>query len=71
MHRYQNTALLNTQIEELKKEVNALKRKRRAMFFIAPCGVSLVVLQFSTVAAAILHIVSFSLCFLEVIVRGE
>ena len=71
MQKYQNTVQLTTQIEELKKEVRALKRDRPALFFIALCGVSYAVLQFSAVAATILLIVSFSLCFLEDIVKGE
>ena len=71
MHKYQNTSQLTTQIDELQKEVSALKRERKALFFIALCGVSYAVLQFSLVAAIVLLVVSFSLCFLEDIVKGE
>ena len=71
MHKLQNTGQLTTQIDELKKEVSALKRERKALFFIALCGVSYAVLQFAPVAAIVLFIVSFSLCFLEDIVKGK
>ena len=71
MYKLQNTGQLNTQIDELKKEVSALKRERKALFFIALCGVSYAVLQFAPVAAVVLFVVSFSLCFLEDIVKGE
>ena len=71
MHKLQNTSQLTTQIDELKKEVSALKRERKALFFIALCGVSYAVLQFAPVAAIVLFVVSFSLCFLEDIVKGE
>jgi len=63
--------LLNTQISELKKEVSTLKIERKALFFIATCGISYAALQFSPLAATILLVVSFSFCFLENIVRGE
>ena len=71
MHKLQNTGQLTTQIDELKKEVSALKRERKALFFIALCGVSYAVLQFAPVAAIVLFVVSFSLCFLEDIVKGK
>ena len=71
MHNYQNTGQLTTQIDELKKEVGALKKERKAMFFIASCGISYAVLQFSPLAAIILVVVSFSFCFLEDIIKGE
>ena len=71
MHKLQNTGQLTTQIDELKKEVSALKKERRALFFIALCGVSYAVLQFAPVAAVVLFVVSFSLCFLDDIVKGE
>ena len=71
MYKLQNTDQLTTQINELKKEVSALKRERKALFFIALCGVSYAVLQFAPVAAIVLFVVSFSLCFLEDIVKGE
>ena len=71
MYKLPNTGQLTTQIDELKKEVSALKRERKALYFIALCGVSYAVLQFSLVAASVLLIVSFSLCFLEDIVKGE
>ena len=71
MYKLQNTGQLNTQIDELKKEVSALKRERNALFFIALCGVSYAALQFASVAAIVLFVVSFSLCFLEDIAKGE
>ena len=71
MNKLQSTSQLTTQIDELKKEVSALKRERKALFFIALCGVSYAVLQFAPVAAIVLFVVSFSLCFLEDIVKGE
>ena len=71
MYKLQNTGQLITQIDELKKEVSALKRERKALFFIALCGVSYAVLQFAPVAAIVLFVVSFSLCFLEDIIKGE
>ena len=71
MHKYKNIVQLTAQIDELQKEVGALKRERKALFFIALCGVSYAVLQFSLVAATVLLVVSFSLCFLEDIVKGE
>ena len=71
MYKLQNTDQLTTQINELKKEVSALKRERKALFFIALCGVSYAVLQFAPVAAIVLFVVSFSLCFLDDIVKGE
>ncbi|MEL0214913.1 MAG: hypothetical protein EBT20_13360 [Alphaproteobacteria bacterium] len=71
MYKLQNTGHLTTQIDELKKEVSALKRERKALFFIALCGVSYAVLQFAPVAAIVLFVVSFSLCYLEDIVKGE
>ena len=71
MYKLPNTGQLTTQIDELKKEVSALKRERKALFFIALCGVSYAVLQFAPVAAIVLFVISFSLCFLEDIVKGE
>ena len=71
MYKLQKTGQSNTQIDELKKEVSALKRERKALFFIALCGVSYAALQFAPVAAIVLFVVSFSLCFLEDIVKGE
>ena len=71
MYKLQNTGHLTTQIDELKKEVSALKRERKVLFFIALCGVSYAVLQFAPVAAIVLFIVSFSFCFLEDIIKGE
>jgi Ni/Fe-hydrogenase subunit HybB-like protein len=71
MYKFQNTGQLTTQIDELKKEVGALKKERKALFFIASCGISYAVLQFSHVAAIIVLVVSFSLCFLDDIVKGE
>ena len=71
MYKLQNTGQLTTQIDELKREVSALKKERKALFFIALCGVSYAVLQFAPVAAVVLFVVSFSLCFLDDIVKGE
>lgn len=71
MKNCNNTGSLTTQIDELKKEVSILKNERKALFFIASCGISYAVLQFSLPAAIILIVVSFSFCFLEDIVRGE
>ena len=71
MYKLQNTGQLTTQIDELKKEVSALKKERKALFFIALCVVSYAVLQFAPVAAVVLFVVSFSLCFLDDIVKGE
>ena len=71
MYKLQNTGQLTTQIDELKKEVSALKKERKALFFIALYGVSYAVLQFAPVAAVVLFVVSFSLCFLDDIVKGE
>ena len=71
MYKLKNTGQLTTQIDELKKEVSALKRERKALFFIALCGVSYAALQFAPVAAIVLFVVSFSLCYLEDIVKGE
>ena len=71
MYKLPNTGQLTTQIDELKKEVSALKRERKVLFFIALCGVSYAVLQFAPVAAIVLFVVSFSLCFVEDIVKGE
>ena len=71
MYKLQNTGQLTTQIDEIKKEVSALKKERKALFFIALCGVSYAVLQFAPVAAVVLFVVSFSLCFLDDIVKGE
>ena len=71
MYKFQNTGQLTTQIDELKKEVSALKRERKALFFIALCGVSYAVLQFAPVAAVVLFVFSFSLCFVEDIVKGK
>ena len=71
MYKLQNTCQSPTQIDELKKEVSALKRERKGLYFIALCGVSYAVLQFAPVAAIVLFVVSFSLCFLEDIVKSE
>ena len=62
--------LLNTQIEELRKEVSTLKIERKALFFMATCGISYAVLQFAPLASTILLVVSFSFCFLENIISG-
>ena len=71
MYKFQNTSQLTAQIDELKKEVSALKRERKVLFFIAVCGVSYAVLQFAPVTAIVLFVVSFSLCFLGDIIKGE
>ena len=71
MYKLQNTSQLTTQIDELKKEIISLKKERKVLFFIALCGVSYAVLQFAPVAAIVLFVVSFSLCYLEDIVKGE
>ena len=71
MHKYQNAGQSITQIDELKKQVSVLKGEGKALFFGVLCGASYAVLQFSPVAATILLVVSFSLCFLEDIVKGE
>jgi hypothetical protein len=63
--------LLNTQIKELRKEVSTLKIERKALFFMATCGISFAVLQFAPLASTVLLVVSFSFCFLEDIVKGE
>ena len=64
-------SLLNTKIKELKKEVSTLKIERKALIFMATCGISYAVLQFAPLASAILLVVSFSFCFLENIIKGE
>ena len=71
MYKFQNTSQLTAQIDELKKEVSALKRERKVLFFIAVCGVSYAVLQFAPVTAIVLFVVSFSPCFLGDIIKGE
>ena len=71
MYKFQNTSQLTAQIDELKKEVSTLKKERNVLFFIALCGVSHAVLQFAPVAAIVLFVVSFSLCFLGDIIKGE
>jgi Ni/Fe-hydrogenase subunit HybB-like protein len=71
MTNYNSTGSLTAQIDELHKEVSALKSERKVLFFIASCGISNAVLQFSLLAAVILIVVSFSFCFLEDIVKGE
>ena len=55
----------------IKKGSHRLKIEWKAPFFIASCGISYAVLQFSSLAAFILFVVSFSLCSLEDIVKGE
>jgi Ni/Fe-hydrogenase subunit HybB-like protein len=71
MTNYNNTGSLNAQIDELNKEVSILKNERKVLFFIASCGISYAVFQFSLTAAIILIVVSFSFCFLEDIIKGE
>lgn len=67
---YSNPGPLTTQIDGLKKEVSTLKVERKALFFIATCGISYAVLEFSPLSAIILLIVSLSFCFLEGVVKG-
>ena len=71
MTNYNSTGSLTEQIDKLHKEVSALKSERKVLFFIASCGISNAVLQFSLLAAVILIVVSFSFCFLEDIIKGE
>jgi len=71
MTNYNSTGSLTAQIDDLHKEVSALKSERKVLFFIASCGISNAVLQFSLLAAVILIVVSFSFCFLEDIIKGE
>ena len=71
MTNYNSTGSLTAQIDILHKEVSALKSERKVLFFIASCGISNAVLQFSLLAAVILIVVSFSFCFLEDIIKGE
>ena len=62
---------LNAEICKLKKEVSTLRIERKALFFIATCGISYAVLRFSPLAATILLISSFSFCFMANIITGE
>lgn len=71
MKSYKNIGPLTAQIDELRKEVSTLKIERKALFFVATCGISFAVFEFSRLAASILIVVSFSFCFLEGIVKGE
>lgn len=71
MTNYNSTGSLTAQIDKLHKEVSALKSERKVLFFIASCGISNAVLQFSLLAAVILIVVSFSFCFLEDIIKGK
>ena len=71
MTNYNSTGSLTAQIDKLQKEVSVLKSERKVLFFIASCGISNAVLQFSLLAAVILIVVSFSFCFLEDIIKGE
>ena len=71
MTNYNSTGSLTTQIDKLHKEVSVLKSERKVLFFIASCGISNALLQFSLLAAVILIVVSFSFCFLEDIIKGE
>ena len=71
MTNYNSTGSLTAQIDDLHKEVSALKSERKVLFFIASCGISNALLQFSLLAAVILIVVSFSFCFLEDIIKGE
>ena len=71
MTNHNNTGSLTAQIDKLHKEVSVLKSERKVLFFIASCGISNALLQFSLLAAVILIVVSFSFCFLEDIIKGE
>ena len=62
---------LNAEICKLEKEISTLRIERKALFFIATCGISYAVLRFSPLAATILIIVSFSFCFTANIITGE
>ena len=62
---------LNAEICKLEKEISTLRIERKALFFIATCGISYAVLRFSPLAATIFLIVSFSFCFLANIITGE
>ncbi len=62
---------LNAEICKLKKEISTLRIERKALFFIATCGISYAVLRFSPLAVTILLIVSFSFWFIANIVMGE
>ena len=62
---------LNAEICKLKKEISTLRIERKALFFIAICGISYAVLRFSPLAVTILLIVSFSFWFIANIVMGE
>ena len=68
MKSYKNISPLTAQIDELRKEVSNIKIERGALFFVATCGISFAVFEFSRLAASILIVVSFSFCFLESIV---
>ena len=59
MNKYQNTGQLATQIDELKKEVNELKK---GAIFYCPVRRFLCGAAISLVAATVLLVVSFSLC---------
>ena len=71
MTNYNSTGSLTEEIDKLHKEVSVLKSERKVLFFIASCGISNALLQFSLLAAVILIVVSFSFCFLEDIIKGE
>ena len=62
---------LNAEICKLKKEISTLRIERKALFFIATCGISYAVLRFFPLAATILLIVSFSFCFMAKFITGE
>ena len=71
MTNYNSTGSLTEEINKLHKEISVLKSERKVLFFIASCGISNALLQFSLLAAVILIVVSFSFCFLEDIIKGE
>ena len=71
MTDYNEIGPLTAQIDELNKEVSILKNERKVLYFIASCGISYAVFQFSLLAAIILIVVSFSFCFLEDIIKGK
>ena len=62
---------LDAEICKLEKEISTLRIERKALFFIATCGISYAVLRFSPLAATILIIVSFAFCFMANIITGE
>ncbi len=71
MKSYNNSSPLTPEICELREEISYLKIERKALYFIATCGVSFAVFEFSPLAAIILLVGPFSFCFLKNIVKGQ